>query len=264
VGVVHRVLGRAITIGRALDADVRLDHPTISRRHARLVVAGERAFVEDLGSVSGTLVGIHLARGPTLVLHGAVIALGTLTLLRLTYSPVTREEALSSAVSFTSSAVRMTGSRFLAEQLRDASARAARDPSPLTLIILRADDLDPTADDAGADAAMGDLAVAIHEETGDDEVLARSSRDQFAILLPTNTDQARVTAEAVRARIAAENGTIDTVTAAVLPVRTSREGSSEDFVDWVQTSVQRGIADVRNRVVMFDATGLPDRKRPSR
>ena len=44
-------------VGRSADADVRLNVPGVSRRHANIVIEGEEAFVEDLGSKNGTFVG---------------------------------------------------------------------------------------------------------------------------------------------------------------------------------------------------------------
>jgi pSer/pThr/pTyr-binding forkhead associated (FHA) protein len=41
-------------LGRDEDAAVRIDSSTASRRHARILVAGEQATLEDLGSRNGT------------------------------------------------------------------------------------------------------------------------------------------------------------------------------------------------------------------
>ncbi len=41
-------------VGRGQDATVRIDNPEVSRRHARLVVAGDTVTLEDLGSKNGT------------------------------------------------------------------------------------------------------------------------------------------------------------------------------------------------------------------
>lgn len=41
-------------VGRTAGAAVRLDFPEVSRRHARVVVTGGRAVLEDLGSKNGT------------------------------------------------------------------------------------------------------------------------------------------------------------------------------------------------------------------
>jgi pSer/pThr/pTyr-binding forkhead associated (FHA) protein len=43
------------TIGRE-NADVLLTHNTVSRKHAKITIAGGRALIEDLGSTNGTLV----------------------------------------------------------------------------------------------------------------------------------------------------------------------------------------------------------------
>jgi two-component system, NtrC family, response regulator AtoC len=47
--------GGSLTIGRAEDAAVRIDDPSVSRNHAILHV-GDRLTIEDLGSVNGTIV----------------------------------------------------------------------------------------------------------------------------------------------------------------------------------------------------------------
>lgn len=41
-------------IGREPGVTVRLDVPSVSRRHARILVSGEAAVIEDLGSKNGT------------------------------------------------------------------------------------------------------------------------------------------------------------------------------------------------------------------
>lgn len=41
-------------IGRASSCDIRLDEPSVSRKHARLQIRGGAARVEDLGSSNGT------------------------------------------------------------------------------------------------------------------------------------------------------------------------------------------------------------------
>jgi DNA-binding NtrC family response regulator len=43
-----------LTIGRATDCEIRIDHPSVSRKHARLHVDGGAVLVEDLGSSNGS------------------------------------------------------------------------------------------------------------------------------------------------------------------------------------------------------------------
>ncbi|MFU8773054.1 MAG: FHA domain-containing protein, partial [Anaerolineales bacterium] len=43
-----------ILIGRTPDNDLVISHPTISRRHVRLLIEPDQVFIEDLGSTNGT------------------------------------------------------------------------------------------------------------------------------------------------------------------------------------------------------------------
>jgi DNA-binding winged helix-turn-helix (wHTH) protein len=71
-------LGTGINIvGRDREADVRIDDPSVSRRHARIVVDGDDVAVEDLESKNGTRVGgvpvsrpVRLAKGDVVVFGG--------------------------------------------------------------------------------------------------------------------------------------------------------------------------------------------------
>ena len=52
-------------IGRDTECTVRVDLPSISRRHARILVAGDQATIEDLGSKNGTAIGDQPVARPT-------------------------------------------------------------------------------------------------------------------------------------------------------------------------------------------------------
>ena len=82
----EKLMGRAqgMVIGRAADqCDLVVAHATVSRRHARLSLAGEALQVEDLGSTNGTAVGGKALRaGEPVVLHaGNKLRLGDVDLL---------------------------------------------------------------------------------------------------------------------------------------------------------------------------------------
>lgn len=57
VRVVELVAGTSPVIGRTTDADIVIQDPSISRRHARLHVGAGRVTIEDLGSLNGVVVG---------------------------------------------------------------------------------------------------------------------------------------------------------------------------------------------------------------
>lgn len=72
----------SVTIGRSSACDVVLDHPSISREHAR-IEAGGTVSIEDLKSRNGTRVrGVPLApRQPARIQAGDVVECGDATLL---------------------------------------------------------------------------------------------------------------------------------------------------------------------------------------
>lgn len=75
---VETPLGRDLLIGRSIDADVRLDHPRVSRRHARVLRIQNAPHLVDLGSLVGTrLNGVQIPPERPLPLHeGDVVAIG--------------------------------------------------------------------------------------------------------------------------------------------------------------------------------------------
>ena len=68
-------------IGRDDGANVRIDAPGISRRHACIRVTGPVATVEDLGSKNGTFVGDEPVSAPTPLADGAIFRLGRVALV---------------------------------------------------------------------------------------------------------------------------------------------------------------------------------------
>jgi DNA-binding winged helix-turn-helix (wHTH) protein len=67
-------------LGRDADVAVPLSSPTVSRHHARLVIAGEIATLEDLGSKNGTCVRGRALTSPTQLADGDQIRIGAFDL----------------------------------------------------------------------------------------------------------------------------------------------------------------------------------------
>ena len=69
-------------IGREAAAAVRLGHPSVSRRHARIRVDGARAIVDDLGSRNGTFVDGRLVEPGAAgeLRNGSILVVGSITL----------------------------------------------------------------------------------------------------------------------------------------------------------------------------------------
>jgi two-component system response regulator AtoC len=91
--------GGRVVIGRSSEANIIIDHASVSRRHATLVL-DEPLSLEDHGSANGTVVdGIRLQPGATVSLRsGALIELGTV-LVVLIGVPIERHEANATAES---------------------------------------------------------------------------------------------------------------------------------------------------------------------
>src|SRR5437868_5657090 len=54
-GTEHPILPEGLTIGRRADIGLMIDDPSVSRRHAQIVVRGDAYCLSDLGSSNGTL-----------------------------------------------------------------------------------------------------------------------------------------------------------------------------------------------------------------
>ena len=74
-------------IGRDPACNVWLDQPGVSRRHARVVVNGDDAEIEDLGSTNGTFVSEKPVTGPHRLRDADLIQLGSVDLKYRSWSP---------------------------------------------------------------------------------------------------------------------------------------------------------------------------------
>jgi DNA-binding winged helix-turn-helix (wHTH) protein len=74
-------------LGRDRQALVWIDSATVSRRHARIVVTGGEAVIEDLGSRNGTSVGGEKIDGPVRLADGDRLRLGAATMTFRVFRP---------------------------------------------------------------------------------------------------------------------------------------------------------------------------------
>lgn len=75
-----RLVEGTSVIGRARDAAVRIDAGGVSRHHARIVISGHEARVEDLASKNGTFIAGAPVTGSCLLKDGDEIRVGPVTL----------------------------------------------------------------------------------------------------------------------------------------------------------------------------------------
>ncbi|NTX04082.1 FHA domain-containing protein [Myxococcus sp. CA040A] len=71
-----------LVLGRSSSSDLRLQHPSISRRHAQITRQGDQVFIKDLGSQNGTFINRNRVTDEVEVMQGDEITLGN-AMLRL-------------------------------------------------------------------------------------------------------------------------------------------------------------------------------------
>ena len=64
-------------VGRDTDAGIRLDHASVSRRHARVVVIPTGAVLEDMASKNGTFIADQRVTAPVGIGHGDIVRFGS-------------------------------------------------------------------------------------------------------------------------------------------------------------------------------------------
>ena len=225
VGAVFRVAQLETIVGAGSSADIRLTHPTVSRRHARLTLKRDgTVWIEDVGSTNGTFLGIDSVRKPTVVPDGANVGVGTFVVVRLSYLPL----GSAAPSQFAHTRARLNSRSYLLGLLSKEHAYARRHGTPLTLVLVRADAVSSVslARAVVCDEAMGVLGTEIDAAIRTEDFLAVSCRDEFAILVRCSGDDAHRMAERVRAQVestACVRGSafaFHTVTAVVVPLWT--------------------------------------------
>ncbi|NVJ27294.1 FHA domain-containing protein, partial [Myxococcus sp. AM011] len=90
-----------LVLGRSSSSDLRLQHPSISRRHAQITRQADQVFIKDLGSQNGTFLNRNRVTTEVEVMSGDEITLGN-AMLRLRGpggTPAAGIPALSGAIS---------------------------------------------------------------------------------------------------------------------------------------------------------------------
>jgi len=181
-------LDRAETvIGRARDAHVMLDDAGVSRRHARIVRADTRYFLEDLGSANGVFIDgqpvarVELADGDRVQIGGAFI---------LRFGLIAAdEEALARRLYESSTRDALTGlynRKYAGERLAAEVAFAHRHQTPFGVALFDLDHFKRVNDTHGHQAGDGVLRVVaaqVQRVIRGEDVLARYGGEEFIMLV---------------------------------------------------------------------------------
>jgi hypothetical protein len=74
-------LGLGGLIGREAGIAIQIEHPTVSRQHAQVVMSGKQVVLVDMGSANGTFVNGAKITGPTTLREGDTVEFGKVSTL---------------------------------------------------------------------------------------------------------------------------------------------------------------------------------------
>jgi two-component system cell cycle response regulator len=195
-------------IGRGTEADVWVEDPAISRRHARIARRPDgRFFVEDLGSTNGTFVGGKRVEGRAEIASGVRLQVGPSMILRFAITDDAEEELQRRLYesSTRDGLTRAFNRKYLSERLVAEVAHARRHKTHLALLMLDLDRFKSINDTHGhlaGDMVLRVVAAQIQRLIRVEDVLARYGGEEFVILVRSTAHKdAGVLAERVRATV---------------------------------------------------------------
>jgi two-component system, cell cycle response regulator len=206
VGALYKLVGTHI-IGRASDADLRIEGNGISRHHARVKLDGGGVEFEDLGSTNGSFVNGERVERRELQ-TGDKIQLGSATILRFGLQDEidTDFHRLMFESASRDMLTELCNKRFFLERLSTEFAFAVRHQTPLSLIVFSIDDfrrLHTTVGPFAANGVLALLAKAVLSIIRGEDVLAHCGGGSFAILSRgIQAPAARAISERVREHVA--------------------------------------------------------------
>ena len=196
-----------IVIGRSREADLCIDHLSVSRTHCRIEPDRDSFKLTDLGATNPTLLNerpatqARLQDGDHITVGESILKFIDDASLEARY----HEEVYQLATH--DSLTNLYNRRHFAQLAEKEIARARRHRRPLTMGIIDVDLFKAVNDQHGhiaGDSVLGKIALTIREHLRGDDIAARIGGEEFAILLP-ESDLAAATHLAERLRQAVAN-----------------------------------------------------------
>ena len=249
-----------LTIGRATECELRVADDGISRHHARIHFANERASVEDLTSRNGTFVNGKRISTATLLHDGDKIQLGRSTVLRFAMQDALdesfHENLMSSALR--DGLTKLFNKRYFLDRLDSELKFALRHQTSLSLLMLDLDHFkrcNDTHGHLGGDAVLSAVANALSRAVRNEDVVARFGGEEFAIVLrQIAVDSAVLMAERLRKMIESmlipfgDKQLRQTVSIGVAGFPTTPVREPADLVEAADQALYRAKNGGRNRV----------------
>jgi two-component system, cell cycle response regulator len=199
---------RPLLIGRADDRDVRIEDPSVSRRHARIAPAADGGHaVEDLGSTNGTQVNNEPVGEPRTLRDGDYVRVGNRLYRYLAGGNLEaeyHEEIYRLAVR--DGLTGLPNRRALDEFLAREAARAHRHARPLSVVLFDVDRFKSVNDTRGhlcGDVVLREVGAILAAAARAEDQCARYGGEEFALVM-VEADHAGALAAAERVRAAVE------------------------------------------------------------
>ena len=193
---------RTLVIGRDLGADLVLDDPNVSRRHAELVPVEDGVEIIDLDSTNGVMINNAevdrrvLSSGDTIGIGGYIFRYLSAGSIETQYHETVYTALVRDALTGT------MNKRYLMESMSRELARAIRQKAPLSVIMLDIDHFKSVNDTHGhlvGDEVLKEFGRRILSIAREDDLLARYGGEEFCLLLAgTELDEACEVAERCR------------------------------------------------------------------
>jgi diguanylate cyclase (GGDEF)-like protein len=187
------IAAQPIVIGRTHEADLRIAHASVSRRHCEVWRTGNECHLRDLGATNRTRVNDRAVESMTLV-DGDHITIGESILKFIGEGSV--EARYHEEVYQVATHDALTGlynRRHFSEIADKEISRSLRRDRALTLCIIDVDLFKPINDRYGhiaGDSVLRQLGDVMRAHVRGDDIAARIGGEEFAVLLPEATVEA--------------------------------------------------------------------------
>jgi two-component system cell cycle response regulator len=187
VGLKHPLNPGEMLVGRSSQAQLQIDHESVSRRHARIVMTESGVVVSDLGSTNGTYVNDEPIQERTLS-HGDLIKVGRTILKYLSTDNI--EAAYYEEIhrlTTIDGLTRCYNGRSLREHLVREVSRSLRYGRPLSVLMFDVDDFTRINEEFGhlaGDAILAQLGKRLARRIRREDILARTGGGEFALVTP--------------------------------------------------------------------------------
>ncbi|MDP2344734.1 MAG: GGDEF domain-containing protein [Deltaproteobacteria bacterium] len=195
LGAKHALKAGEMIVGRSSQAQLQIDHESVSRRHARIVLTESGVLLADLGSTNGTYVNDEPITERTLA-HGDLLKVGRTILKYLSTDNI--EAAYHEEIhrlTTIDGLTRCFNARYVREALIREVSRATRYTRPLSVLMFDVDDFARINEEYGhlaGDAILAQLGKRLGRRVRREDILARTAGGEFALVTPEVDKQGAV------------------------------------------------------------------------